>query len=85
MRGKCEAAAGHLAERYLHERPLTATSLIGTKCVAWEPRCECGTSDVRPCVVLDPFAGSGTTLMVAKATRARLRRHRNQRARVPAP
>ena len=29
------------------------------------PGCDCG-ADVIPCVVLDPFAGSGTTLQVAR-------------------
>jgi DNA modification methylase len=31
----------------------------------WEPSCACGASDPVPCVVLDPFGGSGTTGMVA--------------------
>jgi hypothetical protein len=31
----------------------------------WRPTCECG-ADVTPAVVLDPFAGTGTTLKVAK-------------------
>lgn len=31
----------------------------------WAPTCACGRADVAPCVVLDPFAGSGTTLVVA--------------------
>ena len=34
--------------------------------VGWRPTCECRTTAVEPCVVLDPFAGSGTTLVVAK-------------------
>lgn len=33
----------------------------------WRPTCTCGCDDVVPCVVLDPFAGSGTTLRVALA------------------
>lgn len=33
--------------------------------VGWEPSCSCGV-DKKPCIVLDPFAGSGTTLAVAK-------------------
>lgn len=33
--------------------------------VGWKPTCKCGTKDVRPCVVLDPFFGSGTTGIVA--------------------
>lgn len=32
----------------------------------WRPTCACGTDAVRPCLVLDPFAGSGTTLLVAE-------------------
>jgi DNA modification methylase len=36
-----------------------------TKTVGWKPECQCGAPLV-PCTVLDPFAGSGTTLMVAK-------------------
>lgn len=33
--------------------------------VGWEPRCECGSPDRVPALVLDPFAGAGTTLLVA--------------------
>lgn len=33
--------------------------------IGWQPTCDCG-ADVTPCVVLDPFAGSGTTLAVAE-------------------
>lgn len=32
--------------------------------VGWAPGCECG-AGLEPCVVLDPFVGSGTTLVVA--------------------
>jgi len=32
----------------------------------WRPSCLCPATEPAPCVVLDPFAGSGTTLMVAK-------------------
>jgi len=32
----------------------------------WSPTCDCGCDDTVPCLVLDPFAGSGTTLAVAK-------------------
>ncbi len=35
--------------------------------IGWEPTCRCGTSESVPCIVLDPFAGSGTTLSVAKS------------------
>lgn len=34
--------------------------------IDWKPTCVCGdTADVVPCVVLDPFGGSGTTGLVA--------------------
>ena len=36
------------------------------KTIGWNPTCECGTSEVRPCLVLDPFGGSGTTALVAR-------------------
>jgi hypothetical protein len=35
--------------------------------IGWEPTCACGVAETVPCIVLDPFAGSGTTLAVAKA------------------
>lgn len=34
--------------------------------VGWRPSCKCGTDEKVPAVVLDCFAGSGTTLWVAK-------------------
>ena len=33
--------------------------------VGWQPGCKCGTKETRPCLVLDPFAGSGTVGEVA--------------------
>ena len=30
----------------------------------WSPGCQCN-ADVVPCTILDPFAGAGTTLLVA--------------------
>lgn len=32
----------------------------------WEPSCTCGVDEREPCIVLDPFGGSGTTSQVAK-------------------
>lgn len=37
----------------------------GPKFLGWRPSCDCQVSDPVPSVVLDPFAGSGTTLAVA--------------------
>jgi hypothetical protein len=34
--------------------------------VGWKSSCSCGTDETLPSVVLDPFAGSGTTLAVAR-------------------
>jgi len=31
----------------------------------WHPTCSCGVEEATPCVVLDPFGGSGTTSLVA--------------------
>ncbi len=36
---------------------------VSTK--GWEPTCTCGIEEVRPCRVLDPFMGSGTTALVS--------------------
>ena len=36
-----------------------------TSVVGWAPACDCAASDTIPGTVLDPFAGSGTTLAVA--------------------
>lgn len=42
-----------------------------TQTTGWRPACSCAPAEPVPCTVLDPFAGSGTTLMVAQ----RLGRH----------
>jgi DNA modification methylase len=36
------------------------------KTTGWQPTCKCGLDETIPCTVLDIFAGSGTTGMVAK-------------------
>lgn len=41
--------------------------VLESKTVGWEPGCKCGV-EPEPCVVLDPFAGSGTTGQVARET-----------------
>jgi SAM-dependent methyltransferase len=40
-----------------------------SKTIGWEPSCKCNCESVKPCLVLDPFAGSGTTLQVATELR----------------
>lgn len=34
--------------------------------LGWEPTCDCDAEDTEPGIALDPFAGSGTTCMVAR-------------------
>jgi len=46
-------------------RPPQGASYTG-KTVGWAPGCECSTGETEPGVVLDPFAGTGTTCKVAK-------------------
>jgi DNA modification methylase len=53
MRNDSEKWAGRIGEK----------STITT---GWRPTCQCGASVV-PCTVLDPFLGSGTTVMVAES------------------
>lgn len=43
-----------------HDNPFRAPEHMG-----WEPACRCN-AGVVPCVVLDPFVGSGTTVLVAE-------------------
>ena len=44
-----------------------ATGMVGQYAtVGWEPSCDCGHEDTRPCLVLDPFCGSGTVGVVCQ-------------------
>jgi hypothetical protein len=38
---------------------------VQTTTLGWKATCECGIEETEPALVLDPFAGSGTTLVVA--------------------
>jgi DNA modification methylase len=42
---------------------------ISTQTIGWKPTCTCNAGDPIPCLVLDPFSGSGTTGRVATRTR----------------
>jgi len=48
---------GQKLQNWLNAHPAITTG--------WRPTCDCGREDVTPCLVLDPFCGSGTTGMVA--------------------
>ena len=39
---------------------------VETRTLGWEPTCKCDAGSPVPCVVLDPFLGSGTTVAVAR-------------------
>ena len=39
-------------------------AVIEVRTTAWDPTCSCA-AEIVPCTVLDPFAGSGTTLLMA--------------------
>jgi DNA modification methylase len=41
------------------------TSRVTTE-IGWQPACSCGITETRPCIVYDPFVGSGTVVMVAR-------------------
>lgn len=58
-----EAQAGIVVGNRDPQRHVTKTKTVG-----WEPSCECGLPDTDTvrCIVLDPFAGAGTTPMVAR-------------------
>jgi DNA modification methylase len=45
-----------------HDQPIPPAKTIG-----WHPVCACNAGDPVPCIVLDPFIGSGTTVHVARA------------------
>jgi len=42
------------------------TSPPSSRTTGWQPTCKCGNPNTVPCVVLDPFLGSGTTIAVAR-------------------
>jgi hypothetical protein len=58
-RGEAMGEHGRTAASGTMLEPPTSTT------VGWEPSCRCGTVETRPCVVCDPFMGSGTTAAVA--------------------
>ncbi len=47
------------------EDDIRAGPCVSTKTLGWQPTCKCNADKV-PSIVLDPFAGAGTTLWVAK-------------------
>lgn len=61
---KTYKGAGHVGNhRGTAERPGNFTN-ASAHTTGWEPVCKCNAA-LRPCTVLDPFCGSGTTGVVA--------------------
>lgn len=52
-------------ERVVERRDGVSKGCTDTLTVGWKPVCECGETESIPCVVMDPFNGSGTTGIVA--------------------
>ena len=48
--------SGQKLQDFYNENPITT--------IGWEPSCDCN-AEIKPCVVLDPFMGSGTVASVA--------------------
>ena len=45
--------------------------VMESRTIGWQPTCDCDAGEPVPCTVLDPFAGSGTTALVALEQRRR--------------
>lgn len=58
--------AGRLALLRQASREIGKEYYCNNTTTGWQPTCDCGIKETVPAVVLDPFAGSGTTLMVAR-------------------
>lgn len=60
-----DSSAGRLAKLRQAARESGQEYASDSSTVGWRPSCECGAGDPVPCVVLDPFGGSGTVGKVA--------------------
>lgn len=56
--------AGKTYARDGGERTQTGERFLSST-TGWRPGCDCGNTDPRPCIVMDPFMGSGTVAEVA--------------------
>ncbi len=60
-KGVRAAAVGELGQQGLRDGHRT----LSIRTLGWKPGCNCRCERVKPCVVLDPFMGSGTTAEVS--------------------
>jgi hypothetical protein len=58
--GRAKLDHTHDAERG-NFKTSSSKGYIPGRTLKWQPTCSCGIEEVRPCIVLDPFVGSGTT------------------------
>ena len=77
------AARGNSRHRWCRVAPTSPTPRMHDGSyrrvdLGFRKRCSCATTDTVPCLVLDPFAGSGTVLAVARRTGPEVHRHRTQ-------
>lgn len=60
----------NVAEQYGGESSTNGVFKTGelpvTKTIGWKKTCKCKTEEVKPAIVFDPFAGTGTTLLVGE-------------------
>lgn len=63
QRRRCNGVIGGGTEKVT----LGVTGYVRRETTGWQPSCNCATDETAPCIVLDPFGGSGTT--VAEAVR----------------
>ncbi|HUS50340.1 MAG TPA: site-specific DNA-methyltransferase [Candidatus Paceibacterota bacterium] len=67
----CCSTCGSPWKRILEKIKISADNKDGyiseLKSVGWEPTCKCGIEETIPCLVLDPFNGTGTTGLSAFA------------------
>jgi DNA modification methylase len=47
------------------QAPTEYHQVVSTQTVGWRKMCGCQTTEVQPCVIFDPFVGSGTTVSTA--------------------
>lgn len=56
---------GDTIHRAGREKGAPAQPVMETVTTGWKPTCACWPETTRPCTVLDPFGGAGTTAVVA--------------------
>ena len=61
-----EYQRGRVTPRGAPEGDFHDLGTLESTTLRWHPSCNCATGKPQPCIVLDPFAGAGTTMLVAE-------------------